>query len=262
MKDLKLKDIILEHYRKVYETEMDGTTVRVWKPKTTTFKLPTYGMRSELEWRIQNSQLCIDLDHMNKVQWMIGNPDFGAWDAQIVLRLDPKRKTLDIYFAALLIRPFSKQAYDWYEAHSYMSDPVARLCLMWDSREFDRCFGYDTSFGKYKNWDKFAPFLYNGKKYDVYDPIDDKNFDPFYCVEYAEDEDEDITRRCVKLRYENGEVHVNAKFREDEDVVEPKTNHAKGLFHECAKAFYDFREKHPEITEIHFYTDEELEVNE
>ena len=229
---------------------MDGYIVRVWKPKTTTFKLPTYGMLSELEWRVQNSQLCINPDHMKKVQWMLGNPDFGAWDAQIVLRLDPKRKTLDIYFAALLVRPFSKQAYDWYEAHSYTSDPVARLCLMWDSREFDRNGGFDTSFGKYKNWDEFAPFLYNGKKCDVYDPIDDPKFDPFYCVEYAEDEDEDedICRHCVKLRFENGETHVNATLSEDEETVEPGTNHAKGLLHECAKAFYDFRETHPEVT--------------
>ena len=42
-KDLKLKDLVLEHYRKVYETDVDGLTVRVFKPLTMG-KLPTYAM--------------------------------------------------------------------------------------------------------------------------------------------------------------------------------------------------------------------------
>jgi hypothetical protein len=32
--------------------------------------------------------------------------------------------------------------------------------------------------------------------------------------------------------------------------------------HACAKAFTDFRNEHPEVTEMHFYTDEELAVSE
>lgn len=76
----------------------------------------------------------------------------------------------------------------------------------------------------------------------------------------VEFEDDFTDRRCVKLRYENGETHVEATLLQDEEAVEPGTNHAKGLLHECAKAFYDFRETHPEVTEMHFYTDDEVEV--
>lgn len=76
----------------------------------------------------------------------------------------------------------------------------------------------------------------------------------------VEFEDDFTERRCVKLRYENGETHVEATLFQDEEAVEQGTNHAKGLLHECAKAFYDFRKTHPEVTEMHFYTDDELEV--
>ena len=33
------------------------------------------------------------------------------------------------------------------------------------------------------------------------------------------------------------------------------------LMHACAKAFHEFREAHPEVTEMHFYTDEEMNIN-
>ena len=33
------------------------------------------------------------------------------------------------------------------------------------------------------------------------------------------------------------------------------------LMHACAKTFYDFREAHPEVTEMHFYTDEEMNTS-
>lgn len=255
MKDLKLKDVILEHYRKVYETEMDGYTVRVWKPITMTGKLPTYGMSSELKWTLEDAKSSIDIYHMNKVQWLLGNPDFGAWDAQFVRRLNPRRKTLDIYFAALLIRPFSKQAYDWYEAHSMVYDPVARLCLMWDSRDFDSKYGYDTNFGKYKNWNEFAPFLYNGKQSGMFNAMEDPKFDP--CPDFEEDENE-TNRRCVKLKAVGGEFHYEAV----EDVDEEKVRGGTQLMHDCSKVFFDFRNEHPEVTEMHFYTDEELAVDE
>ena len=253
MKDLKLKDVILEHYRKVYETEMDGFTVRVWKPVTMSGKLPTYGMGLGLRYLTDDAKRnCIG---ESKVKWLLGNPDYGAWDAQLVRRIDQKRKTLDIYFAALLIRPFSKQAYDWYEAHCGINDPVARLCLMWDSRDFDRKFGYDTSFGKFKNWEEFAPYLYNGKRWDTFDPIEDPKFDR--CPEF-EEEGNDTSRRCVKLKAVGGEFHYEAV----EDADEEKVRGGTLLMHDCSKAFFDFRKEHPEVTEMHFYTDEVLSVEE
>lgn len=253
MKELKMKDLVLEHYRKVYETEMDGVTVRVFKPKTMTRKLPTYGMLSELRNRAKDANRWAAIEHENrKVQWWLGNPDYGVWDAQLVRRFDPRTMTLDIYFAALLIRPFSKQAFDWYGAHSMVSDPVARLMLMWDSREFDVQHGYDTSFGTYSNMKELAPYIYNGKKWDVFDPVDDPKFDP--C--FSQDEEETTERRCVKFKVdvEKNEVNYEAVVGADEKMSENATD----LMRACAKVFYDLRTTHPEVTEMHFYTDEEV----
>lgn len=255
MKDLKLKDLVLEHYRKVYETEMDGVIVRVWKPKTMG-KLPTYAMLDVLKTRAEDASRWATIERDRKVQWWLGNPDVGAWDAQIVRRFDPKRMELDIYFAALLIRPFSRQAFDWYEAHSLVNDPVARLTLMWDSREFDSNGCYDTSYGAYKNQKDVDKYLYSGEEVEPFECMTDPKFD--VCFSQKDDEDV-IERKCVKMRAnENGEIKVNAIFAKDDDILEPGTNHAKGLFHDCAKAFDDFRKEHPEVTEMHFYTDEEV----
>ena len=41
MKKIKMKDTILSHYQKVHELEMDGYTVRVFKPRTMQ-KLPAH----------------------------------------------------------------------------------------------------------------------------------------------------------------------------------------------------------------------------
>lgn len=75
--------------------------------------------------------------------------------------------------------------------------------------------------------------------------------------ELEEKDEGGIERKCVKLRIrEDGDIQVDAVFARDEEVLDPDTNHAKGLFHDCAKAFDEFRKQHPEVTEIHFYTDE------
>lgn len=86
-------------------------------------------------------------------------------------------------------------------------------------------------------------------------------------AEAAEEEDGDDVwgedlgpRRNIKMRTdEDGNIRVNARFRHNEDVIEHDgTNHIKGLFHDCAKNFDEFRKAHPEITEMHYYSDEEL----
>jgi len=251
MKDLKLKDLVLEHYRKVYETEMDGVIVRVWKPKTMG-KLPTYAMLDVLKTRAKDASRWTAIERDRKVQWWLGNPDVGVWDAQIVRRFDPKRMELDIYFAALLIRPFSRQAFDWYEAHSLVNDPVARLTLMWDSREFDSNGCYDTSYGAYKNQKDVDKYLYSGEEVEPFECMTDPKFD--VCFDVADEEDDIIKRRCVKFRYENGEIHFEAVQDADEEKLRGGTK----MMHECAKAFSDFRKEHPEVTEMHFYTDDEV----
>lgn len=249
MKDLKLKDIVLEHYRKVYESEMDGVTVRVWKPKTMG-KLPTYAMSDQLMNRTKDASKWAAIERDRKVQWWLGNPDYGAWDAQLVRRFDPRSMTIDIYFAALLIRPFSKQAFDWYGAHSTVCDPVARLMLMWDSREFDRNNCFDTSYGAYKNQKEVDKYLYSGEEVEPFDCMTDPKFD----VCFSQDEDDNIKRRGVVFKVEDGEIHDNAVVAADEKM----TDHATDLMRDAGKVFYKFRDKHPEVTEMHFYTDDEV----
>jgi hypothetical protein len=248
MKDLKLKDLVLEQYRKVYETKMDGLTVRVWKPKTMG-KLPTYAMLDMLKSRAYDASRWAAIERNRKVQWWLGNPDYGVWDAQIVRRFNPRQMTLDIYFAALLIRPFSRQAHEWYEAHSLPTDPVARLTLMWDSREFDRDGCYDTNFGAYKNQKDVDKYIYSGEDVEPFDCITDPKFD--VCFSQGED---DIQRRCVKFKYEDGEIHYEAVQAADEEKLRGGTK----MMHECAKVFCDFRKEHPEVVEMDFYTDDEV----
>ena len=71
------------------------------------------------------------------------------------------------------------------------------------------------------------------------------------------DDDEGVERRGVKFRIdENGEIHYNAIVAGDEEM----TDNATDLMRDAGKAFYEFRNKHPEVTEMHFYTDDEVEV--
>lgn len=71
-------------------------------------------------------------------------------------------------------------------------------------------------------------------------------------------EEVEVERRCVKLRYQDGEIHYNAIQGADEPTERGGTK----LMHDCAKVFYDFRKEHPEVTEMHFYTDEQVRMEE
>jgi len=251
-KDLKLKDIVLQHYRQVYEMNVDGVTVRVWKPQTMG-KLPTHAMMTELKRRaydayhahMMNSNLDPDYS-TKKVQWATGNPDYGAWDAQIVRRFDPRQMTLDIYFAALLIRPFSQQAQKWYDAYSTVYDPVARLCLMWDSREFDRAHGYDTSFGEYGNQKDFDRFMYSGKKWDGgSEPIDDPSFDPYYI------DDQEQRGFVLKYRVNDDKVETETSWPMKPELLDK----VKKYMEPTLANFLGFTHDQPDIKEVHYYTE-------
>lgn len=69
-------------------------------------------------------------------------------------------------------------------------------------------------------------------------------------------EDDVENRRCVKFRIEDDNIVYNALMGIDEEQVRGGTE----LMHACAKVFCDFRKEHPEVTEMHFYTDELLDV--
>lgn len=76
-------------------------------------------------------------------------------------------------------------------------------------------------------------------------------------AEVEAEEDDDIKRRGVRFRIEDGEIHYNAVVGADEKMKDNATD----LMRDAGKNFYEFREKHPEVTEMHFYTDDEVQVN-
>jgi hypothetical protein len=83
------------------------------------------------------------------------------WDAQTVYHYDPRGKAFNIYIAAILVRPFSREAYETYcRTHDNIDDINQRLMLMWDSREFDRIGSYDQSYGRPSNMDEWEHRLY------------------------------------------------------------------------------------------------------
>ena len=139
MKKLSKKWLILEHYVKTAEIDKYGVAVRVWKPRFMG-KLPAIGMREIMDQAYKTYDLYA---RDNKVFWDTRHPDYGYWDAQIAIYADPHRKCVDVFFCALLIRPFSEEARQHYEERSGL-EPMDRLVLMWDSRQFDADGGYST----------------------------------------------------------------------------------------------------------------------
>jgi len=81
-------------------------------------------------------------------------------------------------------------------------------------------------------------------------------------AELVEDELDDIERCCVKLRAEGDDIQCSAHLPKGDVAVDPETKRAKGLLHDCAWNFDIFRKSHPEVTEIHYYTDDELLMEE
>ena len=72
--------------------------------------------------------------------------------------------------------------------------------------------------------------------------------------------DEDLVeRRGVAFKMDDeGQIHYHAVVGQDEEL----TNNATDLMRDAGKNFYEFREKHPEVTEMHFYTDNQVRITE
>ena len=249
-----MKDVILAHYQKVHELEMHGLTVRVWKPRTTQ-QLPATEMLSQIKHYAKDAADWCSWN--DKATWWGGNPDIGTWDALLTQYVDPRRKTLDIYFAAILVRPFSRESYDLYGDYMIDLNKTDRLMAMFDSREYDRIHGFDTSYGAYKNQDEVDGWMYRvvNKEQDIAD------HSPSSYLQVVDDEDEEspVQRRSVKIRQlPNGEFEYHAIQAADEPTVRGGTQ----LMHDCAKCYTDFRKEHPEVTEIRFFTDELVKMDE
>ena len=255
MKKIKMKDTILSHYQKVHELEMDGFTVRVFKPRTMQ-KLPAHKMLAWIKSRAKDAIHYMKWGPEAKVDWRLGNPDYGLWDAQTVYHYDPRNKNFDIYIAAILVRPFSREAYETYCGFdaAYIDDVNQRLMLMWDSREFDRIGGYDQSYGAYKNQDEVDAVMYRvvDKENDMLDTS------PSCYLQVIDDDEFSPVQRCgVTLRQmPDGGVEYHATTNGREELERGGTP----LMHAAAKCYTDFRKEHPEVAEMRFYTDELVEI--
>jgi hypothetical protein len=230
---------------------MDGITVRVFKPRTMQ-QLPAYQM---LSWIKTKTEDALYIDAEGHAKWYMGNPDYGMWDAQTVYHYDPSHKAFNIYIAALLVRPFSREAYETYgRMHESIDDVNQRLMLMWDSREFDRIGGHDTSYGAYKNQDEADAIMYRvvNKESDICDTS------PSCYLQVVDDDEFSPVQRCgVTLRQRpDGSVEYNAITNGHEDLLRGGTP----LMHAAAKCYADFRKEHPEVTEMRWYTDELVEI--
>ena len=244
-KAIKMKDIILEHYQKVHELEMDGLTVRVWKPRTMQ-QLPAYNMLDVIEGYAKDDSGWCAIE--NKAEWFYGNPDWGMWDALLVRYIDPRRKTLDIYFAAILVRPFSREAYDWYNRHHVGLEQMERLMLMWDSREYDRIHGFDQSYGKPSNWEKdWKDRLYvaENEKRDIEDLSPD----------YFDNEGSTQKGIVFKMRHGDESYDYQSSWPKDEDGKPKMPEKFMELHTAAVNTFVKIQEECPEFREVHFYTE-------
>ena len=235
-----MKDIILEHYQKVHEMEMHGLTVRVWKPRTMR-QLPAYNMLDVIEGYAKDASGWCAIE--NKAEWFYGNPDWGMWDALLVRYVDPRRKTLDIYFAAILVRPFSREAYDWYNRHHVGLEQMERLMLMWDSREYDRIHGFDTNYGRPGNMDEWKGRMYiaESKERDIEDCSPD-----FY------NDKQDQPGLTIRFRHDDGMIENGTTWTKD---MGPIPEGFAEKTRDCLQVFLDFNKQHPEFKEMHFYTE-------
>jgi hypothetical protein len=249
-----MKDTILSHYQKVHELEMDGVAVRVFKPRTMQ-QLPSHKMLSWIKSRVMNAIFYMNTEE--KADWQLGNPDYGMWDAQTLYHYDPRGKAFNIYIAALLVCPFSREAYETYRRmYENIDDVNQRLMLMFDSREFDRIHGYDQSYGAYENQDDADAVMYRVVNKDT----DIRDTSPSCYIRVVDmDEDSPVQRCGVTLRQlPDGGTEYHAINNGHEEMERGGTE----LMHAAAKCYTDFRKEHPEVTEMRWYTDELVELDE
>lgn len=253
MKKIKMKDTILSHYQKVHELEMDGFTVRVFKPRTMQ-QLPAHDMLGWIRHRSEDAIRYMIMEQ--KADWQLGNPDYALWDALTVYHYDPSHKAFNIYIAAILVRPYSREAYETYCGFdaAYIDDVNQRLMLMWDSREYDRIHGFDTSYGAYKNQEEADAIMYRV----VNEEDDIRDTSPSCYLQVIDDDEFSPIQRCgVTLRQmPDGGTEYHAINNGHEDMERGGTE----LMHAAAKCYTDFRKDHPEVTEMRFYTDELVEI--
>ena len=171
---------------------------------------------------------------------------FKDVDAQTVYHYDPRGKAFNIYIAAILVHPFSREAYETYcgfdSAHIY--DVNQRLMLMWDSREFDRIGGYDTNYGAYKDQKKADLMMYTVN--DEEDDIEDLSPDFYHDGETPH------PGLTLKFKHDGDHVKSSASWPKHDPALVVDMPERMGI---CGEEFVKFTEAHPEFKEMHFYTE-------
>lgn len=124
------KDFLKETYEFVCSVNKDGNVVNVYKPKMM-HDLPT----ELIEHCLSHGHHC---EFCSKSSWFSGNPDYGSFDA--LLTYHQHGKTVDCYVTAILVRPFSKDAYNAYGdiiEKRFGATYTERLRAIFDSRVYD-----------------------------------------------------------------------------------------------------------------------------
>lgn len=225
MKKLNRKWLTLEHYQPVFEEKVDGMTVEVMKPKTM-WRLPSYMLRklAHVSHRINRTA--------TSSQWATDNPDYGLWDAQTAILYIPKQHKAIVYVCALLCRPFSIEADAWYAEHMSLQ-PLDRLLLMWDSRQYDRENGYRTVYGIGGDPSEWLDKVYHAQSadFDIDDPTG--SLAPIYP-------NEGIT---IKMR--NGKDTIDVQMVGDKNDAKVLAN--SELAKDVAEAFTNLSQKYPDV---------------
>jgi hypothetical protein len=143
----KITAYLRENYRLCLVTKIEGILVRVFKPAGAD-RLPARDMR----WVLSGYARTVNQSDAlgTPAHWFPGHPDMGAWDALTLIHAIPGKRTADVYFCAILCRPFSEAAHREYTRLSSFMEAGRRAKHPWDSRVFDRENGhtpkYDISF--------------------------------------------------------------------------------------------------------------------
>ena len=132
-----------ENYRLCLVTKIEGILVRVYKPSSAD-PLPARDMR----WVLSGYAHAVNQSDAlgTPAHWFPGHPDMGAWDALTLVHAIPGKHTADVYFCAILCRPFSEAAHREYTRLASYMEAGRRAKHPWDSRVFDRENGHEPKY--------------------------------------------------------------------------------------------------------------------
>ena len=229
---MNTKQIISFYYDKVATKTSGDKVLNIFKAKNMG-DLP----KSLLDNYANPDCLC-SYNPVRGLRYSTGNPDYGEWDAQVVLVRHGK--IVDLYVCAILVRPFSEEAKRKYES---MSGQLAnrRVALMWDSREYDEIHGYDRCYvvvddSKPKKRNKrFRPTLTQMRALQAENTRLETNisFAKSCCGEYEKtiDElrstvahDEELRKKAVETELKNVELSDRVKELTESNKVLTNSN--------------------------------------